>query len=1224
MSRIYNPFLIVTNQSGSSGPSQGLQFVFLSSSYGDLTTSGSLGGITARDISADSTGAIGEIVISAPTSKTSSGVDIMRLSFSDSEKEPRVGIGFESEETILKPFEVKSKVESDKGTEILIRSSRTGSGAQVGDEAGSINFVIDSASFEDITTTGSIARIKTRVNDVSAEEGVDGQLTFAISRNTDVEIDMMDMAYDQEGTYSDFYSTVTSHSIEIKDTQNLSNPAERASFVLSNGINPYVIIRTDNPGTTSLGGLIQLNDKFGTGSIFLHGPTGEITASNIQTDDLIVDNSFQYNNIVLESTESIVSGSDIIIGEFPVDNYKALFIDYLLVSSSNRRAGNLTITFDDQRNFEFTDVSTLDVGDTSDAYFDFAGNLAGSNAELKIYTNGYYTASISSRGILDGTNFALGGGVHSKSPFPFTGSAAITGSFNMTGDIIPNDDGLYDLGDATHFWRTASIEHIVTLGDTIEFRDKNNKGIPRGTLKLDAQGGLKVRGSSDTLTTVSASHGHFTGDMNIAGDLAIRGISNISASIANAASSGGDSSNRLSPNDTGSLVTTGSFNTFTSSIQTEVDILTAATSSYLTSIPSTYFNSSLLTTENISKNFNYTSSLNVVEITSSVEGAIIDYRLTRLDSGSRVGTFMYAHDGTTLSYNDITIPGAGLGDEPTLSATLTGSIVSIDIENAAGFNFSGFAKKFSKLDSAVPVADPNVTYLLDISPSENALAAYSIRKLSQFHTGSAIRVRRASDNVELDIEYDVNGELDTAAIEAHCGTSIGRVTVWYDQSGNNNHISESNASFQPAIWSGTSTYPAGSNNKPALTPAGAFPLTTQNITPEGLTIVTEMGNNYDVLLAGSSYTDKIRTANGMANLIFEGAGNTLSIPFDGGYKGYNLITLNKNTQWGGKTNNNPTVTGTATGDFTVQCLFARLPGGSSSTNDGRSQEFIFWENEQTENQTNLQNNINNYYGIYDTGLLEDYPGAQFAYSVRQLTTAATSSMEIRRASDNTETTIGFALNGNLNTSSIETFCNGTECVVVKWYDQSGNGNDAAQSNSFFQPTIYSGSTVITFNGIPTPTNLYYNYNDKFNITNSLGGVPASGSFTVSYVNNLYNAGGTAFNVISGIADRTNRLITYMPGYAGIDGTYSRSPDHADHAIVYRKSGSEANIQGAYYNGSFTTENNLNGQAAYNPSVWSFPPPTPTYMHEIIFWPTNLSGSGATDIMDNVNSYFNIY
>ena len=624
--------------------------------------------------------------------------------------------------------------------------------------------------------------------------------------------------------------------------------------------------------------------------------------------------------------------------------------------------------------------------------------------------------------------------------------------------------------------------------------------------------------------------------------------------------------------------------------------------------PSTYFNSSLLTTENISKNFNYTSSLNVVEITSSVEGAIIDYRLTNLNSGSRVGTFYYAHDGTNLSYNDLTVPGAGIGSDPNLSATLTGSIVSIDIENAAGFNFSGFAKKFSKLSNTIIIADPNVSYLLDTY--SGAAAAYSLRQLSQFYTGSAIRVREDSSNTETDIGFDINGNLNTAAISTHCGSNNGYVTIWYDQSGNGNNVEQTTAGNQPQIYNGSTINLE--NGKPIL--VGGY----------GLISNTYTSSTNQTLFS-------VIKGNGDATLISDNNGRLLisdhqtGVLPDYGYPNVSYYVDTQLTSFASRGEVQASIEGNQRSITTLygDPLSSYLRLGNNVTSPAYDmQELIIYPN-QTISRTDIETNINNHYSIYATGLLEDYSDAQFAFSVRQLTTAATSSIEIRRASDNTETTIGFTSNGDLDTGSIETFCNGTECVVVKWYDQTGNNRDATQTNTIFQPTIYSGSTVITFNGIPAATNAYYNYNDKFTITNTLG-VPDSGSFTVSYVNNFYGAGGTAFTPISGIGDRTNRLITYMPGYAGINGTYARSSDHADHAIIYRKSGSEANTQGAYYNGNFTSENTLNGQAAYNPSIWQLPPQTPTYMHEIIFWPSNLSGSGATDVMDNVNSYFNIY
>lgn len=72
------------------------------------------------------------------------------------------------------------------------------------------------------------------------------------------------------------------------------------------------------------------------------------------------------------------------------------------------------------------------------------------------------------------------------------------------------------------------------------------------------------------------------------------------------------------------------------------------------------------------------------------------------------------------------------------------------------------------------------TFILDrISPA--SAAAYSLRKLRAAYSGSAIRVRRSSDNLEADIGFTAYGDLDQVALLAHCGAGNGFVTTWYDQ-----------------------------------------------------------------------------------------------------------------------------------------------------------------------------------------------------------------------------------------------------------------------------------------------------------------------------------------------------------------------------------------------------------------------------------------------------------
>lgn len=60
-------------------------------------------------------------------------------------------------------------------------------------------------------------------------------------------------------------------------------------------------------------------------------------------------------------------------------------------------------------------------------------------------------------------------------------------------------------------------------------------------------------------------------------------------------------------------------------------------------------------------------------------------------------------------------------------------------------------------------------FLLDQYPT--ATAAYSLRKLRNLYTGSAIRVRRDSDNSEQDISFNFNGQLNTTALENFCQSS---------------------------------------------------------------------------------------------------------------------------------------------------------------------------------------------------------------------------------------------------------------------------------------------------------------------------------------------------------------------------------------------------------------------------------------------------------------------
>jgi hypothetical protein len=82
-----------------------------------------------------------------------------------------------------------------------------------------------------------------------------------------------------------------------------------------------------------------------------------------------------------------------------------------------------------------------------------------------------------------------------------------------------------------------------------------------------------------------------------------------------------------------------------------------------------------------------------------------------------------------------------------------------------------------------------------------AVAAYSLRQLSSTAT-TAITVENSSGTTA-DIGFDSNGNLDTSALTTHCGSNYGRVSKWWDQSGNNRHMEQSTAASRPYIVDGS-------------------------------------------------------------------------------------------------------------------------------------------------------------------------------------------------------------------------------------------------------------------------------------------------------------------------------------------------------------------------------------------------------------------------------------
>jgi len=110
----------------------------------------------------------------------------------------------------------------------------------------------------------------------------------------------------------------------------------------------------------------------------------------------------------------------------------------------------------------------------------------------------------------------------------------------------------------------------------------------------------------------------------------------------------------------------------------------------------------------------------------------------------------------------------------------------------------------------------------------------------------------------------------------------------------------------------------------------------------------------------------------------------------------------------------------------------------------------------------------NFIKVVEPDALLDKPfaiGATAAYSLRRLKSSATKAVRVREDSGNTETDIGFS-GGTLDETALSNHCGSANGFVSRWYDQSGNGNDASNSTASAQPQIVSSGSVIKENNDP--------------------------------------------------------------------------------------------------------------------------------------------------------------
>jgi hypothetical protein len=295
-----------------------------------------------------------------------------------------------------------------------------------------------------------------------------------------------------------------------------------------------------------------------------------------------------------------------------------------------------------------------------------------------------------------------------------------------------------------------------------------------------------------------------------------------------------------------------------------------------------------------------------------------------------------------------------------------GSRYVVTINNAYNLGGLVFDDGFGNLTTfnVLPcqITPPNPVPLTLLTLYPGASAAYSVRKLSSTYSGSALRVRRSSDNTEQDIGFD-GLDLDIAALANFVGPDSGFVTKWYDQSGNNNDSFNTVGVTQPRLVNGGVI--EVQNSKPSVRFLGAF----------GQELVLTNTLNINTSWSCYSVLSRASTSDSIASICNNTtAGYSILLTSNLNYVWYtntlrqstnSLTNLNLYSVYNNDTNiyinnvaNATSLTLTLAGNN-----FNRIGKRGNTNPQGYISEIIFYPTSQLSNNTGINTNITTYYSI---------------------------------------------------------------------------------------------------------------------------------------------------------------------------------------------------------------------------------------------------------------------
>ena len=303
--------------------------------------------------------------------------------------------------------------------------------------------------------------------------------------------------------------------------------------------------------------------------------------------------------------------------------------------------------------------------------------------------------------------------------------------------------------------------------------------------------------------------------------------------------------------------------------------------------------------------------------------------------------------------------------------------------------------------------------------------AFSLRRLKSTYSGYAIKVRRSNDNLEQDISFDINGDLDTTSLLNFAGSLN---TFLYSEQFDNSYWHKNSSSIAPNMTTAPDgTLSADLWNEDPASWHHSIGKSTQTLWSSGTSYNTSV-----YLKKGSGVSDPNTIALGF------GEANTTTLP----YAIYNISTgVVVISGSAGDSNFGASIVDAGNGWWRCSIF------GTVATSANRLPIYVRF--------VNNQNTLPGQYLGKNSQI--------FIWGYQAVTAINDTSVLVTKPYNKTTT----VLPGDI--------------YITRWYDQSGNNRHATQTTAASQPQIVSGGSIIKINSKPAA---YFNGSNEIGVTYS--------------------------------------------------------------------------------------------------------------------------------------------